>query len=190
MTKLNTELAEYQRQFESNRSEAADICAGLSKEQFNLHPGPDRWSIAECLLHLNVSASLYAKQIRIAVEKDRRKQHAASPPYRYGFLARWMIRTMEPPPRKRYKSPERFNTAGSDFEMEQVLGEFTAAGKLWSEGLAAAEGLHLGKVKVASPASSWLRFPLGALFAGMAAHERRHLWQARQIRDGLDAIDR
>jgi hypothetical protein len=40
---------------------------------------------------------------------------------------------------------------------------------------------RLGRVKVRSPAMKLLRFPLGGLFAIMAAHERRHLWQAQQV---------
>jgi hypothetical protein len=34
---------------------------------------------------------------------------------------------------------------------------------------------------VKSPAVSWIRLPLGSGFALMVAHERRHLWQARNV---------
>ena len=44
-----------------------------------------------------------------------------------------------------------------------------------------ANGLDLGRVRVRAPMNKWVRFSLGSGFAFMAAHERRHLWQARQI---------
>jgi hypothetical protein len=44
-----------------------------------------------------------------------------------------------------------------------------------------ANGLDLARARVRSPVGAWLRFSLGAGFALMAAHERRHIWQARRI---------
>ena len=44
-----------------------------------------------------------------------------------------------------------------------------------------ANGLDLARAHVASPAAAWLRFSLGSGFELMAAHERRHLWQARKV---------
>ena len=44
-----------------------------------------------------------------------------------------------------------------------------------------ANGVDLAKARVRSPASMWIRITLGSAFALMAAHERRHLWQARQL---------
>src|SRR5712692_10821173 len=69
--RLHPELAEYQRQFRSNRREAAEVCSGLSSRQCNWRPVPTRWSIAESLVHLNVSADVYTRQIGIAIEQGR-----------------------------------------------------------------------------------------------------------------------
>jgi hypothetical protein len=44
-----------------------------------------------------------------------------------------------------------------------------------------ANGLDLARAKVRSPTYAWLRFSLGSGFALMLAHERRHLWQARNV---------
>ena len=44
----------------------------------------------------------------------------------------------------------------------------------------------LSKARVQSPASRWIRLDLGAGFALMAAHERRHLWQARRLTERPD----
>jgi len=46
-----------------------------------------------------------------------------------------------------------------------------------------ADGLDLKRARVTSPVTRLLRMPLGAYFAFILAHERRHLWQARQVRN-------
>jgi hypothetical protein len=45
-----------------------------------------------------------------------------------------------------------------------------------------ADGLDLKRQRVISPVSRLLRLPLGAYFAFVIAHDRRHLWQARNVR--------
>ncbi|UCD25147.1 MAG: DinB family protein [Gemmatimonadota bacterium] len=189
MKRIDPDLAWYQTQFRANRREAAAICEGLSGEQFNYRPGPKRWSIAECLSHLNVSAHEYIPNVKAAIERGRATGYLAQGPQRQGWLVRRMIRAMEPPPRRRYKSPARFVGRAEAFDMEVLLNEFTAVGLQWEECLDAANGLHLSRVKVRSPVVGLLRIPLGGLFAGMAAHERRHLWQAKQVKLSQVSVD-
>jgi hypothetical protein len=50
-----------------------------------------------------------------------------------------------------------------------------------------ATGLDLRRIKVATPLSRFLRLSLGAMLAQAAAHERRHLDQARRVREKLPA---
>ena len=180
---LSPELAGYQQQFTANRREAAGLCSGLSDAQFNWPPGPGRWSIAECLLHLNVGADVYTRLIEIATERGRARGQLATGPFRYGFLSRWFMGLLEPPVRKRYKTPRLFYPAhGVQHRPTDVLSQFESAGRRWDECLRRATGLDLARVKVPSPVVPLLRFQLGPLFAGQAAHERRHLWQAKQVR--------
>ena len=46
----------------------------------------------------------------------------------------------------------------------------------------AADGLDLGGIRMSSPISRRFKMSLGQWFAFLAAHERRHLWQAWQVR--------
>jgi hypothetical protein len=180
---LSPELAGYQKQFTANRREAAALCAGLSRAQFNWRPEPHRWSIAECLLHLNVGAEVYTRLIEMATERGRTRGLLATGPFRYGFLSRWLLGSLEPPVRTRYKTPRMFYPApGVQHMIADVLRQFESAGRRWDECLRRANGLDLARVKVPSPVVPLLRFQLGPLFAGQAAHERRHLWQGMQVR--------
>jgi hypothetical protein len=48
-----------------------------------------------------------------------------------------------------------------------------------------ADGLDLSRVKVPMPVSRFFKLGLGAAFARTAAHERRHLAQARRVRSKI-----
>ena len=89
---------------------------------------------------------------------------------------------MEPPPKRRLPTVRAFAPApGSAYEIDAVLRDFEAVGEEYRACLAAARGLDLRRVRVRSPASRLLRFPLGGYIRGQTAHERRHLWQAGQV---------
>jgi hypothetical protein len=65
-------------------------------------------------------------------------------------------------------------------EYRRVAGEIRALA-------ISANGLHLGKVKSELPQlpgvlRAIIKMPLGARLALMVAHDRRHLWQAEQVR--------
>lgn len=178
---LSEELARYRDEFRANRAKA-DQLGPLSAAQFNWRPGQGRWSVAECLVHLNISATVFSKQITQAVASGRARGLVGQGPFDSGMISRWFLRMMEPPIKKRYKAPARFlPSTDTSYQVGSVLDDFRAAGARWDECLESANGLDLARVKVPSPVVPLIRFRLGGLFAGQAAHERRHLWQAEQV---------
>ena len=88
---------------------------------------------------------------------------------------------MEPPPKRRFRTQKIF-IPSPDRPLDQVRREFLSVRDQLREQLRAADGLDLKRAKVQSPALRFLRMPLGAYFAMILAHDRRHLWQARQVR--------
>jgi hypothetical protein len=180
---LAGELAGHQAQFRENRVLAAELCNNLTTAQFNWRPQPGRWSIAECLVHLNISAKLFGQAIATAVNDARAAGFVGTGPFRYGPLSRWFLGFVEPDSKKRYKTPSKFAPEPSErFEVERVLEEFRVAGTRWEQCLRDANGLDLARVKVRSPAVPLLRFQLGVLFAIQSAHEKRHLRQAERVK--------
>jgi hypothetical protein len=180
---LAGELAGHQAHFRENRVLVVELCDHLTLAQFNWRPGPGRWSIAECLVHLNISAKLFSQAIASAVNDARAAGLVGNGPFRYGPLSRWFLGFVEPDSKKRYKTPSKFAPEPSErFEVERVLEEFLAAGVRWEQCLREANGLDLARVKVRSPVVPLLRFQLGALFSMQSAHEKRHLRQAERVK--------
>lgn len=176
------DLDDLAQQFRDVRIRAAALVAPLSEAQFNWRARPGSFSVAECLVHLNVTADAVLARMLRAIAGGRRRGLTGSGPFRYGWFSRWFEAGMEPPPKRRSRSPGVFAiTAGSSYHKEDVMREFAAEGENWLEALQLARGLDLRRVKTASPASRFLRFPIGAYFRISVAHERRHLWQAEQV---------
>jgi hypothetical protein len=176
------QLAACRATFRENRVVADRIAGALTIEQFNWRPAPGRWSIAECLVHLNISAQLYAPAMQSAIRAGRSQGLLGGGPFRYGVLSRWMLRAVDPSNRRKHKSPAKFVPgAATTYRVDDVLGAFRAAGARWERLVEEADGLDLTLIKVRSPAVALIRLPVGAWFEIQAMHERRHLLQAEQV---------
>jgi uncharacterized damage-inducible protein DinB len=187
---MHPELEDMLRQIDAIKAEAHAVSAGLSESQFNWRPGEGRWSIAECLVHLNrsVAATLPAFDRAIAEGRAKGRTANASGPSHYSWFSRWMIRSMEPPPKRRMKTFPIFEVpVGGTHALRTVLPEFLAVRDQLAERVRSADGLDLQGNRTISPVTRLLRMPLGAYLQFVVTHDRRHLWQARQVRNALSA---
>ncbi len=182
---LHAPLDEYVRQFEDLKRDVQQLTDGLNDRQLSWSPEPRRWSIAECLEHLNAVARPYARKLEEGISTVRAQGYRAGKPVRYNFIERWLIRSMEPPPRRRFPAPKMFRPAESSQRIAgvEIVAEYFACNDRFVELLIDADGLDVGRVKISSPETRLLRLRIGAAFAFLASHERRHVWQARQIRE-------
>jgi hypothetical protein len=177
---LTPEIDAFRREFERLADEADALVAPLSDEQFASPPTPTSWSIAQCIDHLNVTARMYLPVLDEGIANAIRQGHYGEGPYAYWWLARMFVRMLEPPPRFRVKTPAAFQPPPSRTRHE-IMAAFRAYQVQYVDRLRQTNGLDLARARVRSPVASWLVFPLGCGFAAMAAHERRHLWQARSV---------
>jgi hypothetical protein len=177
---LAPELDEFRRQFEQLANEADALVAPLNDAQFTWHPRPNAWSIADCIDHLNVTARMYLPVLDEGIANAIRQGQYSEGPYAYWWLARMFVRMLEPPPRLRTKTPAAFRPPTGRTRHE-IMAAFRAYQVQYIDRLRQANGLVLARARARSPVVSWMVFPLGCGFAAMAAHERRHLWQAGQV---------
>src|SRR2546422_11561452 len=96
---MTLELQHMLEQLEAIKADGRAVAAGLTDAQFNWHPGPGRWSIADCLQHLNVGVSKTLPAFDRAIAQGRSQGQLAPGPFHYGWFSRWMIGSMEPPPK-------------------------------------------------------------------------------------------
>ena len=177
---LAPEIDEFRQQFERLAAEADALVTPLTEEQFTWQPAPGSWSIAECIEHLNITARTYLPRLDEGIADATRHGLYGEGPFTHDLIGRFFVRTMEPPARFRVKAPTMFLPAPRRARSE-IMAAFRAYQVQFVDRLRQASGLDLRRAKVQSPTISWIRMSLNSGFALMAAHERRHLWQARRV---------
>lgn len=167
------------RQFNMATDRARAVVATLSSDALLRRPAADGWSPAECLTHLGLTAHVFKPLLDQAIDAARAHGLRSAGPYRMDPLGRVMRWIMEPPYRYRTKSSETVVPVDVG-PPAQVLPSFVAAQDVLIESLHAADGVALDRATIISPFNRRLRYNLLSMFAVLAAHERRHLWQAEQ----------
>lgn len=136
--------------------------------------------MADCLNHLDVTVSKYLPRIDAMLSQGRAEGIVGRGPFRHPWVDLWFVRMLEPPPRRKLRVPGIFAPA-PDVAPETILPEFRRLRAELLDRVAAADGLDLAALRTASPAARFFTLTLGQCFAALAAHDRRHLWQARQV---------
>lgn len=178
---MTPELQGMLDQLDAIRRDAETVGSGLSDAQFNWQPGPGRWSIGQCLNHLNFGDRLVLPAFDRSIAEGRTAGKTSPGPFRYGWFSRMMIASMEPPPRWKMKTPMK-KSAGSTHRAADVLSEFDRVRDELTQRVRQSDGLDLARIRTISPVNRLIRMPLGAYFHFILAHDRRHLWQARAVR--------
>jgi hypothetical protein len=183
---LDPDIAMLVIEIDANLSHAESITHGLTREQFQWRPAPGRWSIGECFAHLNIANGYALGAIETGIAKGRAGGKTGQGPFQYGFIARKFISSQEPPVKKKFSAPKAF-LPPADIDPDRTLAEYRRILSELKRLTRDADGLHLSRVKIEMPAlpavlRAIVRMPLGGQLLLTTTHDRRHLWQAEQVR--------
>jgi hypothetical protein len=178
-------------EFDAASTRLHSLAARLDDAQWQRRAEAGRWSMAECVAHLNLTSQAFLPILDDAIARARRAtagagQRVDSPSLRYrrdplGWLL-WKV--IGPPVRIRTRTPPAFVPTGTA-TARQLIAEFD---RLQHEQIArvrAADGLPLQRVKVRSPFDERVKYNLYACLTILPRHQHRHLWQAEQVRLAL-----
>ena len=187
---IEGELAILIAETSANLSHLESITHGLTSQQFNWRAEPGRWSMAECIAHLVKVNGPDLAPLRQAVDDARARSLTGEGPFAYGFFSRKFVSSMEPPVTRKFKAP-KYYIPPSDSPMDQTLAEYKRICAEFRQLVEKANGLDLRRVKATLPAlppplRAIIKMPLGARLQLLVAHDRRHLWQAEQVRQHPD----
>ena len=177
-------LDEYVKGFEAVGRDLTELIRGLNDAQLNWRPSDGHWSIAECIAHITAAGNLYLEPIDAAIHRGFDRAMLGGRDFYPGRFDRWFIAQMEPPPRRKMKSPKKIAPQGVE-NGAQLAADLESMHLAMIDLVRKATGLDLNRVKLRSVIIPLFRLPLGTWFAFLLAHERRHLWQARQVRQEL-----
>ena len=187
-TPVAAELVALDEALAANEREAQTLVAGLTEAQGGWRPAPGSWSIAECLDHLATANRVYLDAMTPpaarALSEGRRRRRPALP----GVMGRWFIGSLEPPakPLYRRKAP-RLIVPRDAPPLADAVAAFLASHDPVRGFLRRYADIDLAGVRFPNPFVRGVRFSLATGLHVIAAHERRHLWQAWRIRRGMEA---
>ena len=174
---LGAVVAEIHRQTD----EVRELVGGLSLDALNWRPSEAKWSVGGHVAHMVIINPPYLSALDEALTAARARGRLSDGPYRHGWLGPWFARSMEPPPKRRWKTAPRLvpdpsvdgDVANSFARYQDELAELVEAGR----------GVDLGGTRISSPFMKLLRFSVGAAYGVLLGHNRRHIWLMREVMD-------
>ena len=182
---VSPELAHVKQELLDARERARRLSEGLSETLWGTTPGPGRWSIAECVIHLNITSERFIPIVDDAIRDGRERGVWANASPRRDFMGWLLAKTLEPPYRLRLRTTAPFVPARIE-PMSDVLERFDyLQGELLVR-IDRAQGLSLERLRVVSPFNAKVKYNLYSALRLIPVHQRRHLWQAERVRAQLD----
>lgn len=161
----------------------ADSC---TDEQFYWRPrGGEGWSVAQCLDHLGTMNLVYANAIRKGVDTARARGSVRREPAQPGYFGKKFVRSMEPPVKRRLRAPRQSKPMLKK-DRRAILDAYRAGHDLVRGLIADAAGIDINRARFPNPFIPLLRFSIATGLLVIAAHDRRHLWQAEQVKQAPD----
>jgi hypothetical protein len=182
-TTLPPELQKLQEALDAAERDARAVAKNLTEERGAWRPAPGAWSVAECLDHLATANRVYLEAMEpsaaLAHSEGRGRRRPALP----GLVGGWFASYLEPPVKQRFKSKApraiRPRTAPP---LADALTAFLASQDAVRTFLRTYAEIDLAGVRFPNPFIRGVRFSLATGLHVIAAHERRHLWQAWRVR--------
>jgi hypothetical protein len=182
-----TDLDRLVSRAENQSRELSRLFRDVGEEHALRSPGEGRWSMTGHVAHLVTVNEAYLRTIDTAVERTRKTGGPMGEgPYRHPMLAKWFVRELEPPPKRRIKTFKSMIPNPATGLAEALEGFDSYSGRL-RDLLELSRGIDLGRVRFSSPFSRLMRLSLGTAFAVLLAHDARHIWLIEEVNRGLPA---
>ena len=160
---------------------AEKLSSALSDDDFFWRPdGGARWSVALCLDHLAVANGLYAGAMRGGLEAAKRRGWRRHGPAKPGFLGGKFAASLEPPVKRRTSAPGKIKPQATRSRAE-ILAAYRAAHDQIRALIVEAADVDVNRATFQNPFIGFVRMKVSSAFHIIAAHDRRHLWQAQQV---------
>jgi hypothetical protein len=172
-------IDEVERELNEATRRAWSLVQHTDGRLFTVRPQPGRWSAAECLAHLSISTEQFLPVLRKALDAGRKngkpKRDVKPSMDLLGRILRWFL---EPPIRQRVKTSAPFVPKAVRAKADAFT-EFAGLQEKLIDLLRESRDGDL-RQKIVSPFDKRVRYNMYSAFLIVAAHERRHLWQAEQ----------
>lgn len=184
---LRPELVALMQAYDAIAADARAVTDGLSAESGHWRPRPDAWSVAECLDHLATANRVYLDAMRPAAERALALGGSSHRPALPGMIGRRFIAWLEPPvkPRLKSKAPKKIRPRQQP-PLADALERFVTSHEDVRQFVRRFAAIDFAGVRFPNPFIPGVRFSLATGIHVLAAHDRRHLWQAWNVRRAVE----
>lgn len=156
------------------------LSGAVRPDRWPVRNDPARWSIAECVEHLNLTSAAYVPLLEAGLAEARRLGADAPHHLGRGFMGWLLWKVTGPGFRGRMQTMPAFVPAGTAGG-GAVAAEFERWQATLHSLLAAADGLPVGRVSMRSPFNAKVRYSWYGGFSILSHHQHRHLQQAERV---------
>jgi hypothetical protein len=182
MTTLPDDLQDVLNQIDAADSSGDAIVEGLGDTQFHWQPDQGRaWSIAQCLEHLGNMNAFYGAAMRSAVDHARSHGWRRAGPIASSRAGRWFIASQEPPVKRKVRSPSQVIPQSTKSRAE-VMAHYHDSHARIRQLIHDCADIDVNRATFKNPFLSVIKVRVGTALRIIAAHDRRHLWQAEQVK--------
>lgn len=159
-----------------------NVFKNLSEKQLNWRPSANKWSIGDCFDHLLITHKLYYDRMKNAVEEKSKVAGTVrgSEIFQHTLPGKMILKSVDPENSKKLKTFKVFKPAGKSVSTDIVFDFAKEVDnmRLLAENL---REVNLGRIKITSPLSRFIRMNIGDALMINLYHDNRHLNQAKDI---------
>ncbi|MBX2840853.1 MAG: DinB family protein [Flammeovirgaceae bacterium] len=156
----------------------AEAFMEFSTEMLNWRQYEKKWSILECIAHLNLYGDFYLPEI---TKRIKSTSQVENPFFKSGWLGNYFANSMLPKEKlNKMKTFKSMNPLGSKLDKE-VLKDFINQQKTMLHLLDKARTINLTKTKTSISISNFIKLRLGDTFKVVIYHNQRHIVQANNV---------
>ena len=158
----------------------------VTEDRWNTRTDPSRWSVAECIAHLNKTSEAYVPRIRKAIEEARQLPRVMDRKYRRDRIGAVFAMLVGPLPSirgfriGRVKTTPAFVPSGN-LPKQTLLAEFKRLQTELMSMATEADGMAIDKVMISSPFGEKVHYNCYSTFVIITRHQERHLQQAEMV---------
>jgi len=158
----------------------------LTDQQLNRRPAPSKWSVGQCLEHLNIIGGYYLPALTHKIQQAQSRHSTPAATVKRGVVGRRLTDAMRSPvSEKTYRSPQKYAPSGSRLPRTVVdvfRRQLDDLIHLVEEG----RRINLNTVRVANPVIPLLRLRATDVLEMLTVHIQRHMVQAERVLDGQE----
>lgn len=178
---LPPELQVLLDQVDACEADAHRLVADLDDEAVNWTPPTGGWSVGQCLSHLTLMNDFYLRGWPEALTEAARAERGPFRGLHPTLFGRWFVWSMEPPYRMKGKAI-RTATPGPRVPRETLVDDFKRSHETYRHLVRGSAAVDINRVVAPNAILTQVKMRLSTVLLIIPAHDRRHLWQAANVK--------